>query len=162
MNLINLTEHAHRVHALMLRAKQTTPTTPTMPDEKTRLLRAKLIMEEALETVKALGVAVRVGAKDDPRAYFFDSMLGLELIRHGEPDLVGIVDGCADVSVVTIGTLLACGVEDKPVLEAVDTNNLGKFGPGHSYREDGKLIKPPGHLPPDIDACLRLQGWRKP
>jgi len=189
MHLTKLTDHAHRVHAFMLRAKQTTPTMPTLPDEKTRLLRAKLIMEEALETIEALGVTVVTDQTVDEMKLVYDiaadvsqsktedeqttKLLAwvrklapmkaidrkkLQFAPTHAPDLIGIVDGCADVSVVTIGTLLACGVEDKPILELVDTNNLAKFGPGHSYREDGKLIKPPGHRPPDITKALILQG----
>lgn len=163
MYLTNLTPHAQRVLAFMFRANQSPPPTPTMPDEKTRILRAKLIFEEAMETINALGVTVSVPARGpdaspDPISvneapHFFDA-------TH-EPCFDEIVDGCADVSVVTIGTLLACGVEDAPILELVDQNNLAKFGPGHSYREDGKLVKPPGHKPPDIlKALLRQEpGW---
>jgi hypothetical protein len=68
--------------------------------------------------------------------------------------MVELVDGCCDLSVVTIGTLSACGVSDDPFLMEVDQNNLDKFGDGHSYREDGKLIKPPDHQPPRIEELL--------
>lgn len=156
MSLANLTDHAHRVHALMLRAKQTTPILPTMPDEKTRLLRAKLIMEEALETIEALGVTVFDNAGTDLEPIARNH---LSFAADGEPDLVGIADGCADVSVVTIGALLACGIADKPLLELVDNNNLTKFAPGHSFREDGKLVKPPGFVGPDVVGGLKRQGW---
>lgn len=27
-------------------------------------------------------------------------------------------------------------------------------------REDGKILKPPGWTPPDIEGCLRAQGWK--
>lgn len=142
----------------MLRARQECPLTPTMPDEKVRQLRARLILEEALETIKALGVKVftasSLGNVDKAHVRFESS--------HEAPDLVEIADGCADISVVTIGTLIACGIQDVSLLEAVDQNNLEKFKPGHSINEHGKLIKPPKHLPPDIDKVLREQGWRSP
>jgi predicted HAD superfamily Cof-like phosphohydrolase len=166
MNLTNLTAHAHRVLAFMLRAKQAAPTKPMVPDEKTRILRAKLIFEEAMETIDALGVTVSIQSKrsgicsaqnvnhDEDVEYLFQATR--------EPNLVEIVDGCADISVVTIGTLLACGVEDVPVLECVDASNLGKFGPGHSYREDGKLIKSPDFVKPDFKDVLLKQGYACP
>lgn len=136
------TEHQARVTEFMLRAKQEVPQIPTMPTEKVRLLRAKLILEEALETVAALGV--RLNHTNGAGARLMNTN-DLTFTADGEADIQEIADGCADISVVTIGTLCACGIHDKEVLEAVDRNNLEKFGPGHTFREDGKLIKPPGH-----------------
>ncbi|MDE2957910.1 MAG: hypothetical protein OXU68_13035 [Bacteroidota bacterium] len=137
------TPHYQRVKAFMEKAGQDAPATVTIPNEKTRRLRASLILEEALETVQALGFEVvangtRIGDHD------------FELQTRGAPDLEGVVDGCADISVVTIGTLVAFGVEDEPVLEEVDRANLRKFGPGSYVRKDGKWMKPPDWTPPDI------------
>jgi predicted HAD superfamily Cof-like phosphohydrolase len=67
---------------------------------------------------------------------------------------VEVVDGCADISVVTIGTLIAFGVDDETVLEEVDASNLRKFEPGSYRREDGKWIKPPSWTPPDIEGAI--------
>ncbi|RME85522.1 MAG: hypothetical protein D6785_04320, partial [Planctomycetota bacterium] len=50
--------HQKRVEEFMRLAGQEIPEVPTLPDEKTRLLRSKLILEEALETIHALGFAV--------------------------------------------------------------------------------------------------------
>ena len=151
--------HQQRVELFMEHARQPAPVVPTEPNARTCELRAALIMEEALETCNALGVVVTANNLDlnDP-----------ELDTHAEllfgsvcpPDLVAIADGCADISVVTIGTLSACGIADESLFLAVDTNNLDKFGPGHSWNEAGKLIKPPGHEPPDIRKVLLDQGWQ--
>ena len=152
--MLQITPHYERVRKFMIQAKQIPAmmTEPTVPDAATRILRAKLILEEALETVNALGVTAYINGQDIAK-----TDLGFEATH--EPNLVEIADGCADVMVVTTGTLIACNIEDRPLLEAVDQNNLAKFGPGHSFREDGKLIKPPGHKPPDIAEVLRAQGW---
>ncbi len=114
---------------------------PALPDEQTRLLRAKLIMEEAVETVEALGFQVQVIPGEDEPITFRPHPV------H-KPDLVEILDGCADIFVVTTGTLVACNVPDKKLLEIVDENNMDKFKPGHSFSESGKLIKPPDHRGP--------------
>ena len=134
----------------MQKVGQDTPDQLTTPSDKIRILRAKLILEEALETVHAMGVEVRA-----------DGELGkpvqeetLHYSASGEVDVVEVVDGCADISVVTIGTLIAFGVDDEPVLEEVDASNLRKFEPGSYRREDGKWIKPPGWTPPDISAAI--------
>lgn len=167
--------HQRRIDELMLKAGQALPTTPTIPDEATRLLRAKLIMEEALETIDALGISV--GARlcsHEPDTDLYEGLVfeNLSFMPQSileetgrispsslteEERLCLIADGCADLSVVTIGTLSACGIADIPILEAVDENNLQKFGPGGYRREDGKWVKPPGHKPPDLRSLIITQ-----
>ncbi len=146
------TNHWRRIRDFMQTVGQDTPSDVTVPAEAVRLLRAKLILEEALETTAALGVAVTL--KDTSRVKFDD----LTFSPDGEVDLECVVDGCADISVVTIGTLISFGVDDEPVLEEVDRANLRKFGPGSYMRADGKWIKPPGWTPPDIAGVLARQS----
>jgi len=143
-------DHQERVTRFMLRAGQEVPSKISIPSEEVRRLRAKLILEEAEETIIALGYNIYEGEDGE-----------LHVRRHPylQPNLVEIIDGVADLSVVNIGTSIACGVDIRPILKAVDQNNLDKFGPGHSIREDGKLVKPPNHTPPDIKRLLEEQGW---
>lgn len=147
-------------------AGQDTPQAPVEPPKNIRILRAKLLMEETLETVKALGVDICLvtsgGNDNDIRN--IKSLIECENelnYRTGTYpfDMVEVADGCADVSVITYGTLVSCGITDKGLLELVDENNLSKFGEGHSIREDGKLVKPPNHQPPDIAKYLKGLGW---
>ena len=149
------TPHYTRIAEFMTMAGQATPATPTIPDEETRLLRAKLILEEALETVRALGVDVTLRTDDGDVGSISSEAHDHIFSIDGDVDLEGVVDGCADISVVTIGTLVAFGVDDEPVLEEVDRANLRKFGPGSYARDDGKWIKPPDWTPPDIQGVLR-------
>lgn len=151
-------EHYKLVKAFMRKADQDVPDTPCIPDEKTRLLRAKLIFEEAMETIEALGVQIR--AKGDPTP--IQKVAVIE--SSGEPNLVEIVDGCCDVIVVTTGTLLACGVKDEAVQRLIDESNLKKFGPGGykagpEHPQPGRWVKPPDWKAPDIEGELRRQGW---
>lgn len=148
----------------MVLAGQDTPCRPTPPTAAIALLRARLILEEALETCQALGVSVFFDGHVHGETLTMKPMSSLGSIPTigfavtGTPNLVEIADGCADISVVTTGTLVACGIADKELLELVDNNNLSKFGPGH-YKDDfGKLVKPPGHKPPDIAGLLNRQG----
>ncbi len=145
-------EHQRRVEEFMRLAKQTVPEKPVIPGRDVRYLRAKIIFEEALETIEGLGFSVvvtgghRVLSKD---------CYDLSSDGHIPPDLVEIVDGCADLRVVTTGTLSACGVPDRLVQFEVDQNNLAKFGPGGYRREsDGKWMKPPGHKPPRVKEII--------
>lgn len=138
------TDHQNRIEKFMNLAKQDVPSEPSLPDPETCRLRASLILEEALETIDGLGCEVLYERSNNL------TKSNLSIVNVKEPSLVDIADGCADISVVTIGTLSACGIPDKKLLEIVDQNNLDKFGEGHSFRPDGKLIKPPDHRPPDI------------
>ena len=128
------TRHFSDVKRFMQLAKQEMHDTPTMPSQETRLLRARLILEEALETVGALGFTpTLVGvARSDPMGQPATtvqvvSIAGLQLEHDRKPDLEGIADGCADLSVVNIGTLIACGIADAELLRQVDENNIRKF-----------------------------------
>lgn len=141
-------DHQKRVEMFMKLAFQEIPPLPIMPSAEIRKFRASMILEEALETIRGLGFRVEKGDLDGE----------LTLEESGKPDMIEIVDGCGDISVVTIGTLSAMGVSDKPVLEAIDLNNLEKFGPGSFRRADGKWVKPATHQPPNIKGVLLAQG----
>ena len=143
--------HQKSVEEFMRHARQDVPDRPHVPSPEARILRAKLLYEETMETIAALGVSVQ-HIFEDANA---EGEIAPRFVIDGDPDLVEIIDGCCDIAVVTTGTLSACGVPDEPFQQAVNANNLAKFGPGHSWREDGKLIKPPGHKPPDLHGILQ-------
>jgi predicted HAD superfamily Cof-like phosphohydrolase len=166
------TPHYQRVEELMRRieGQPSHLPAPIVPDAKTRALRAKLIFEEAMETINALGVEISFPNYNAGVGILLNEIKGegkAEVIEHefntvladDEVSLEEIADGCADVSVVTMGTLVACGIPDDDLLQLIDTTNLDKFGPGHTIREDGKLMKPPTWQPPNIAGLLHLQGY---
>jgi predicted HAD superfamily Cof-like phosphohydrolase len=149
------TPHQLRVERMMRGFGQEVPLRPTERDEKTRVLRARLIMEEALETiVKGLRVGMLVNNYDLEE---LDENVEFHTYR-GDADLVELADGCADVSVVTIGTLSAFGIKDAPLLREVDANNQAKIDTGKTD-EHGKFIKHPDHVGPDVAGVLAAQGW---
>lgn len=142
---VTRTPHQHRVDEFMRRAGQELPDRPTLPDERTRLLRARLILEEALETVSALGFGVVQQGRDlTDKEQFKESVTFVPRFRGEDVNvnaaLAGIADGCADIIVVTTGTLSACGISDDPVQREVDLNNLAKFE--HRCPGCGLSIKP--------------------
>lgn len=123
--------------------RQSIPEKPyVMPNEETRFLRAKLIMEEALETVRGLGYN------------FVDGHLSR---REEGPSLEAIIDGCCDVNYVTTGTLVACGVPDMPHYAEVNHCNNSKFPLGEVFvNEYGKFLKPKGWVGPDHANVQKL------
>lgn len=161
------TPHQQRVDFFMALAGQRLPQVPSLLTPLERELRARLIFEEVMETINDLGVVILFAVNGDQADLPLNNPLEpdpkLRVYEHSYEtvnyfDIVGVVDGCGDISVVTTGTLSALGVSDDLVLQAVDANNLAKFGPGHSFSPQGKLIKPPGHTPPDLGVLLIGMG----
>jgi predicted HAD superfamily Cof-like phosphohydrolase len=68
-------------------------------------------------------------------------------------DLPAVIDGLVDLINVTIGTGIACGVDLRPVWDAVHAANMSK-GPS----VNGKPTKPPGWQPPYVAAIIREQA----
>lgn len=127
--------------------RQKLPEKPyTVPDLETRKLLAKLVLEEALETVTALGFNGRIAH--------------IELGPHdGELNLEDIIDGACDTIYVATGVLVACGAPDIPHLKEVCDANDRKFPNGEAVinSETGKYLKPPGWRGPDHS---KVQIWQ--
>jgi len=142
------TPHQKRVEQFMKLAKQEVPSKLTIPSDEICRLRASLLFEECLEQIEALGCQIiaertfEVGKKNTT------------VVTIGEPDLIECLDAICDVNVINTGTLLSFGLEGDELQKIVDDNNLEKFGEGHSWRSDGKLVKPPDHKAPPIQEYL--------
>lgn len=136
------------VREFMELGNQSVPLLPSIPSTDIRRLRAKLIMEEAIETANALGFEVR-----------FTRVRDFELDDVLPVDLIGVADGCADLKVVTVGTEIACGINGRPVFLEVMRSNMTKDFSG-AKRPDGKILKGPTYEPPNIERVLQLQGWK--
>lgn len=147
-----MTNHYKRVKQFMELAQQAVPEYPTIPNRLTRELRAKLILEEAFETIEALGFTVGVPVRS--MEVVIDSAR-LVLVERYDCNPVQVIDGCCDLKVVTTGTLIAFGVPDEPFQEEVDNNNLLKFGEGGHRNSDGKWVKPPNHPEPNVGGILQ-------
>lgn len=134
-----------------------------VPPPEVRILRARLIMEEALETCLALGVGVLLPVEaegewllDFTSLRFVSREDSLEQLSLKSADLEGIIDGCCDTVYVAIGTLMACGVPDLPHLEHVNERNNAKFPGGSAIaNENGKFLKPPGWQPPNHEEVRK-------
>lgn len=156
------TKHYDKVKQFMQNGGQETPDCVTIPDEKTRILRARLMLEEVLETIQdglGLDVVVMGMDPDKVREEYGSFTLPHGIIQKGElifrparpVNLVEVADGCADTKVVTTGTLIAFGIPDDELQDIVDDSNLAK---GNVKDEHGKIQKPPGWQPPDVKGFL--------
>lgn len=108
-----MTNEQQQVRKWMKQFGQETPEKPTIPDLATRKLRAKITLEEALETCHALNMHPYV-----KKNLYEDDMIELDDIGFWEDPkqqifLKDIADGDADQRVVGAGTLVACGLIHK-------------------------------------------------
>jgi predicted HAD superfamily Cof-like phosphohydrolase len=107
---------------------------PAYPGAAIHNLRVNLIIEEWNELARAVPSA-------DPAAI----------------DIPAMADAIVDLIYVLIGMALAYGLDIRPIWDAVHRANMVKVGGGK--REDGKIMKPPGWVAPDVAGLLRQQGW---
>ena len=116
---------------LMKQFNQQVKESPELPDPETRLLRARLVFEEAIEFVKGCGCTVTMTAAgpsaEEGTAVIND--IGVVLDPDGTPDFAEYVDGCIDQLVVTYGALNAAGVKAQPAWDEVQRSNMSKAWP---------------------------------
>ena len=158
--------------------QQLVNTKPVIPPLEIRKLRARLILEEALETISGLGFAI-----DLENNSVFDS---IKNTKEGQylfaPDIEQIVDGIADSIFVQLGTAIACGIDIEPVWdEVVRSNNSKLWTPNEFINQpdnytaiavksgtstdkillvtdtNGKAIKSPSYSPANIAPLIAAQ-----
>ena len=119
------------IATLMKQFNQQVKESPELPDPDTRLLRARLVFEEAIEFVKGCGCTVTThlaGSNGEEQTAVIDS-IGVVPDPNGKPDFVEYVDGCIDQLVVTYGALNAAGVKARPAWDEVQRSNMSKAWP---------------------------------
>jgi predicted HAD superfamily Cof-like phosphohydrolase len=126
-----MTEKPYRpqedIVTLMTQFNQQVKESPELPDPATRLLRARLVFEEALEFVRGCGCTVTMAGPNSETAVIDE--IGVVLDPSGRPDLTEYVDGCVDQLVVTYGALNAAGVKAQPAWDEVQRSNMSKAWP---------------------------------
>ena len=101
--------------------------TPDLPNDEERTLRKKLLSEEYAEYC----------------------------LGEYNNDLVEIADALADMIYIICGTAVSYGIPLDKVFEEVHNSNMAKFVDGKVLRrEDGKILKPEGWRPPDIQKFI--------
>lgn len=125
--------------------------TPQIRDAE---LRARLIAEEAAETIAALGFEVATLIRDEKRGGIV-----LDIYKMGHADLIEVADGIADSIYVLLGTAVACGLDMDPIFDEVHRSNMSKLP--LTKRADGKVLKSENYTPPNlaplVDAGVPLE-----
>jgi len=101
---------------------------PELPSKEERDLRKKLLAEEYSEYV----------------------------VAEYNNDLVEIADALADIIYIACGTAVSYGIPLDDIFEEVHASNMAKLVDGKVIRRaDGKIQKPEGWEPPDIERILK-------
>jgi predicted HAD superfamily Cof-like phosphohydrolase len=109
------------------------PVRPVLPDAAALVLRQTLIREEYEEATAVFQ----------------------NLISGQSSDITPLVHELTDLLYVVYGAIEACGVDPDPVFAEVHRANMQKMdGP---RRDDGKLLKPPGWQPADVEGVIERQ-----
>jgi predicted HAD superfamily Cof-like phosphohydrolase len=119
----------HDIVLLMNQFEQEVKESPELPDPATRLLRARLVFEEALEFVRACGCTVTTSEPSDGEQKPVIDDIAVTLDPLGKPDFVEYVDGCIDQLVVTYGALNAAGIQAQSAWDEVQRSNMSKAWP---------------------------------
>ncbi len=122
---------------------------------------------DPLELVRSFHVAFDLPRRDVPQAAAPDERaLRQSLIREEfeefvraseADDLVGVADALADLLYVVYGAAVTYGIDIRPVFAEVHRSNMAKVG--GRKNAVGKLLKPEGWQPPQLEPILRAQGW---
>lgn len=146
-----MTKIQSRVRYFMNSVGQSTPDSPTIPDNLTRVLRVSLLLEEVLEFAEASGIEVSL--RSDNKPIEIDD-LNYNVVS--EPDLVEILDSIGDTIYVALGAGISYGVQLEPVMTEICDSNDSKIEGGHK-REDGKWMKSKSYRPVDLKSVLDKQ-----
>lgn len=118
MNAQTMVERFHRLFDILVQRR------PGPVDERTRVLRERLIQEEFDELKQAMA----------------------------SEDLAAIAKELADLLYVVYGTAVSYGIDMEPVFREVHRSNMTKIG-GYK-REDGKWVKPASYSPAAIGPIV--------
>ena len=143
------------VREFMQKAGQATPDVLTIPDEETRVLRVKILLEEVFEYADAMGVGIAARAAGDKLGVLLNDDT-VEFAIKGDVDLVEVADAIADVDYINNGNAIAMGIDMEPVKIEVQRSNMSKFIDGHR-RDDGKWVKGPSYSPANVAGELVTQ-----
>ena len=145
------------------------PEVPIEPEVADRERRLRLILEEFIELIEAMGFEF-----SDSVGFFTIHNLELRHIPGSRYDLVETADALADLNVVVNGTALEFGIPQRAIDYEVYQSNLSKIPAGgtaikngvtEGYREGeagyqadkpvGKILKPESYVPANIPAVLK-------
>src|SRR5574342_1841 len=125
------------VFEFMKKFGQKTPFRPTPLGKDLAIFRINLIQEELDELFEAFGLE-----------------WDMDIVRQTRPfDMIASIDALCDLLYVVFGTIVSIGIQDiEPFFMSVHVSNMNKEG--GSTRPDGKILKPEGWKPPNLEQVF--------
>ena len=129
-------------------------------------------MKKRLAAVKAFHSAFGLGIKEKPTGSLGNAknLLRFDLMKEENEeyleaanagDVVEVADALGDMLYILCGTIIEHGMQDKieEVFEEIQKSNMSKLGANGKpvYRQDGKVLKGPNFLAPNIKAIFKDQ-----
>ncbi len=125
---------------------------PQVPPEKRLRLRLRLIAEEFVELLEATyNAPILISAVKNTLNYIVD-------FGSIEVNMEKFADSLGDIDYVNEGARLEFGINGEGIAAEIQAANMRKIG-GPVRPEDGKRLKPPGWVGPDIIGELKRQGY---
>lgn len=133
-------------------------TVPQQISDERRALRLNLIVEEVVELI--IGITGQSKDQEKIMKRVIKEYAAALLATGGPANLIDVADGVCDSHVVISGTSAEFGIPEDACYAEVHASNMAKAdGP---VREDGKRMKPPGWMPPNIAGVLARHGYTTP
>ena len=104
------------------------------------------------------------GAWNEPQFNLYTKLIQEETdelwVANAAADPKECLDALIDILVVTIGAIHSLGVDGEGAWAEVMRSNLDKIDPITGFvkkREDGKVLKPEGWKPPELDQFIQTR-----
>jgi len=140
-------KHVREFHLKVVRQ----PSSPARPALRDARLRARLVVEEAVEA--AVGLVGREAA-----LALLAEHAERTMEKPFEPDIVEAIDGLVDTIWVCYGTAEAIGVDLEPFWDAVRRANMAKLDFRTGEGDGKKGVKPPGWVSPQVEIRRLLDA----
>ena len=105
-----------------------------------------------------------VGAWNEPQFNLYTSLIQEEVdelwTANAAADPKECLDALIDILVVTVGAIHSLGADGAGAWNEVMRTNFAKIDPATgrvNKREDGKVLKPEGWTPPELDQYLQTR-----
>jgi len=104
------------------------------------------------------------GAWNEPQFNLYTKLIQEEVeelwVANAAANPTECLDALIDIMVVTIGAIHSLGVDGEGAWAEVMRSNLDKIDPITGFvtkREDGKVLKPEGWKPPELDQFIQTR-----
>ena len=105
-----------------------------------------------------------VGAWNEPQFNLYTKLIQEEVdelwVANGAADPKECLDALIDILVVTVGAIHSLGADGEGAWNEVMRSNFAKIDTRTGFvtkREDGKVLKPEGWTPPELDQFLQTR-----